>query len=140
MKAVVENWKKELDKSRERMKKYVHQSRIEPPSFQLRNAVMLKRNNFKTPGPARKLQHTFDGPFEIHYIICPPVVCLRLTKTWKINPVFYGSLIDPFIMGNRDFDLNTILKTSDPIENPPEYHIDKVMGSTIKRCEGIIPR
>jgi hypothetical protein len=34
--------------------------------------------------------------------------------------------------GNWDIDLNTILNTSDPLENAPEYEIDKVIGSTEK--------
>jgi hypothetical protein len=59
-------------------------------------------------------------------------VRLRLPKTWKIHPVFHVSLIEPFVKGNRDVDLNAILKSSNPIENTPEYEVDKVMGSTEK--------
>jgi hypothetical protein len=36
------------------------------------------------------------------------------------------------VKGHRDVDLNAIMKTSDPIENAPEYDIDKVMGSMEK--------
>jgi hypothetical protein len=72
------------------------------------------------------------GPFEILDIISPNVVCLRLPKTWKIPPVFHVSFIEPFIKRNRVVDLNAVLKASDPIENAPEYDIDKVMGSTEK--------
>jgi hypothetical protein len=91
-----------------------------------------KRNNIKTRHLARKLEHKMYGPFEILDIISLTAVRLHLPKTWKIYPVFHVSLIEPFVKGNRDVDLNTILKTSDPIENIPEYDIDKVMGSTEK--------
>jgi hypothetical protein len=48
MKAVVENCKKELEKSSKRMKKYADQSRIKPPSFEPGNLVMLNGKNIKT--------------------------------------------------------------------------------------------
>jgi transposase InsO family protein len=48
MKAVVENCKKELEKSSERMKKYGDQSPIERRSFEPGNLVMLNGKNIKT--------------------------------------------------------------------------------------------
>jgi hypothetical protein len=71
-------------------------------------------------------------PFEILDIISPMAVHLRVPKTWKIDPVFHVSFIEPFLKGNRDVDLIAVLKTSDYIENAPEYDVDKVMGSTEK--------
>jgi hypothetical protein len=53
MKAVVENCKIELERSSKRMKKYDDQSRIEPPSFEPGNLVMLNGKNIKTRRPAR---------------------------------------------------------------------------------------
>jgi hypothetical protein len=132
MKAVVENHKKELEKSSERMKHYADQSHFEPPSFEASNLVMLNGKNIKTRRPARKLEHKMYGPFEILDIISPTAVRLCLPKTWKIYSVLHVSLIEPFVKGNRDVDLNAVLKTSDPIESAPEYNIDKVMGSTEK--------
>jgi hypothetical protein len=114
------------------MKKYADQSRIEPPSFELGNLVMLNRKKIKTYRPARKLDHNMYGPFEILDIISPTAVLLHLPKTWKIHPFFHVSLIEPFVKGNRDVNLNAVLKTSDAIENAPEYDVDKVMGSTEK--------
>jgi hypothetical protein len=114
------------------MKKYVDQHRLEPPSFEPGNLVMLNGKNIKTRHPARKLEHKMYGPYEILDIISPTAVRLRLPKTWKIHPVFHVTLIELFVEGNRDVDLNAVLKTSDPIENAPEYDVDKVMGSTEK--------
>jgi hypothetical protein len=82
MKAVVENCKKELEKSSEQMNKYADQSRIEPPSFEPGNLVMLNGKNIKPRRPARKLDHKIYGPFEILDIISPTAVRLRLPKTW----------------------------------------------------------
>jgi hypothetical protein len=132
IKAVVENCNKELEKSSKRMKKYAAQSRIEPPSFEAGNLVMRNGKNIKTRHPARKPHHNIFGLFEILDIISFTAVRLRLPTTWKIHPVFHVSLIEPFVKGNWDLDLNAILKTSDPIENAPEDDVDKVMRSTEK--------
>jgi hypothetical protein len=130
MKAVVENFKKELQKFSERMKKYADQSCIESRSFKLANLVMLDGKNINTSRPAPKLDQKIYRPFDILDIISPPAVRLRLPKTWQIYPVCHIYLIEPFIKGNRDVDLNAILKMSDPIENAPDYDVDKVMGAT----------
>jgi transposase InsO family protein len=132
MKAVVENCKKELEKTSKQMKKYVEQSRIEPPSFEPGNLVMLNEKHIRSRRPARNLDHMMYGPFEILGIISPTAVRLRLPKMWKIHPVFHGSLIEPFVKGNQDVDLNAFLKNSDLIENASEYDVDKVLGSTEK--------
>jgi hypothetical protein len=72
------------------------------------------------------------GLFEILDIISPTLVRLLLPKIWMIYPVCNGSLIEPCVKGNRDIDINAVLKISDPLENTPEHDIDKVMGSTEK--------
>jgi hypothetical protein len=130
--AVYNDCKKELEKSRGRMKKYMDQSCIEPPSFEPCNLVMLNGKIIKTRCPTQKLEHKMYGPFEILDIFSPTAVRFPLPKTWKIHSVFHVSLIQPFVKGNRDVDLNAVLKTSDPIGNAPEYDIDKVMGAIDK--------
>jgi hypothetical protein len=86
----------------------------------------------KTRRPAKKLDNKMNGPFEILKIISPTAVRLPLPKTWKIHPVVDVSLIEQFVKGHGDIDLNAVLKTYDAIENAPEYDVDKVMGSTEK--------
>jgi hypothetical protein len=79
------------------------------------------------------------GPFEILDIISLKDGCLRLPKTWKLYPVFYVSLIKPYIQGNLDDDLNAIPTPSDSIENTAKYDVDQVMGVNRNRWEGCIP-
>jgi hypothetical protein len=79
--AVVEACKKELEKFSERMKKYADQYRLEPPSFEPGNLVMLNGKNIKTCPLARKLEHKMFAPYEILDIISPIAVRLRLPKT-----------------------------------------------------------
>jgi hypothetical protein len=72
------------------------------------------------------------GPFEILDVISLPAVRHRLPKMWTIHSIFHVSLLEPFVKGNRDIDLNAVLTTPDPIKNAPEYDEDKVMGSIEK--------
>jgi hypothetical protein len=132
MEVVVANCKKELDRFSEQMKKNGYQSRIEPPSFKPGNLVMLQGKYIKTRRPAQKLEHNMYRPLEILDILSPTAGRLHLTKTWKIYPVYHASVIESFVEGNWDVDINAILKTSDLIKNALEYNIDKVMGSTKK--------
>jgi hypothetical protein len=75
------------------MKKYADQSRIEPPSFEPGNLVMLNGKNIKTRRPARKLDHNMYGPFEILDIISTTTVRLSLTKHGRYtNSFIYPSL------------------------------------------------
>jgi hypothetical protein len=130
MLAVFEDCKNEVEKSRELMKKYVDQHRLEPPTFEPGKLVILNGKKIKTRCPAHKLKYKMYGSYDLLDIISLTAVRLHLPKTSKIYMVFHVSHIDPFIKGDRDVDLNAILQTSDPIENAPEYDVDKVMGST----------
>jgi hypothetical protein len=127
--AVFEDCKQELEKSIKRTKKYTNQHCLEPPTFKPGKLVMFNRKIIKTQCPACKLNHKMYYSYSILNNISSTVVCLLIPKTWKIYRVFYISLIEPFLKGNQDVDLNPILKTSAPIENVPKYEVDKVMGS-----------
>jgi hypothetical protein len=132
MKAVHEDCKKKLQKTSDRMTKYADKARINPPTYEMGNFVMLNGKNTKTRRAAQKLDHKLYGPFEILEVVSPTALRLRLPKTWKIHPVVHVSLIEPCIKGNRDVNVEDILKNTDPIENAPEYDVDKVMNSMEK--------
>jgi hypothetical protein len=100
------------------MKKYAHQSRIKPPSFEPGNLVMLNRKKIKSRRPAQKLEHKTYGPFEILNIISPTAARLYLPKLWKIHPAFHVSLIEPFVMGNGDIDLHATQKPPTQLKTP----------------------
>jgi hypothetical protein len=112
------------------MKKSPDEYHLGPLSFQSGNIVMLMGKNIET----RHLAHTLINKMyrlnEILDIVSPMAVHLRLPKTWKIQLVVQFSLINLFVTGNRDVDLNTVLKTSDCIDNIPKYDVDTVIGST----------
>jgi hypothetical protein len=51
------------------------------------------------------------------------------SKNMENSSSFHVSLIGLFIKGNRNVDVEDILKHTDLIENPPEYDVDKVIDS-----------
>jgi hypothetical protein len=79
--AVHEDYKKELQKTSERMKKYADEAQISLSTYETRNLVMINGKNIKTPRPARKFDHKLYGPFEILEVVSPMALRLRLSKT-----------------------------------------------------------
>jgi hypothetical protein len=69
--------------------------------------------------PARKFKHKRYGLFEILDVISQMAVRLHLPKMWKIHTVFHVSLIESFVKGNRDVNLNAVLKQQTPSKVPP---------------------
>jgi hypothetical protein len=109
MKAIYEDCKKELEKTSDQMKKYADKTRAESPRYNKGDLVMLNGKNIKTRHPSRKLDHKLYGPFEILELISPTAIRLRLPKTWKIHPIFHVSLIEPFITGGKEVNIDEIL-------------------------------
>jgi hypothetical protein len=132
MKAIYEDYKKELETPRDRMKKYADTTRAESPRYNKGDLVMLNGKNIKTRRPSRKLDHKLYGPFEILELISQTAIRLRLPKTWKIHPIFHVSLIEPFITGGKEVNIDEILRSAEPVENAPEYDVHKIMGSSKK--------
>jgi hypothetical protein len=129
MKAILEDCEITLENSREQMKGYADDSRIEAPQYKKGNLVMLSGKNIRSRRPCNKLDHKLHGRFEIQDMISKHAVRLTLPKTWKIHPVFHVSLLEQFVQGNRAVDIQEVLKTSDPIEVDGEYDVAEVMGS-----------
>jgi hypothetical protein len=112
------------------MKKYADQQRMEAPTYQVGDLVMLDGRNIKTRRPSRKLDHKLHGPFQVKKVISPTAIRLTLPRRWKIHNVFHISLVEPFRSGTRaPPDPNKILQEADDVEGSEEYDIDEVMSS-----------
>jgi hypothetical protein len=85
-------------------------------------------NEYQNNWSAPMRKHQIYRPFEILEIISPAPISRCLSKIWEIQLVFHVGLIEPFVKGNRDINLNPVLKTSDANENGRDYDIDKVLG------------
>jgi hypothetical protein len=122
---------RELEKARDRMKKYADQRRKQEPHYQVRDLVMLNGRNIKTRRPSRKLDHKLYGPFQVEKLISPSAVRLTLPRKWRIHNVFHVSLLEPYNSGGRTLpDPAKVLREADDIECTEEYDVEEVMGSS----------
>jgi hypothetical protein len=133
MTAIHDDCRDTLEKTRETMKKYADRDRAEPPKYSKGDLVMLSGKNIRTRRPCKKLDHKLHGPFEITEVISETAMRLNLPVKWKIHKVFHVSLLEPFIQGNREVNLEKVLDAADPIEADDEYHVEEVMGSVEKK-------
>jgi hypothetical protein len=91
------------------MKKYADKTQAESPRYNKGDLVMLNGKNIKTRRPSRKIDHKLYGPFVILELVSPTAIQLWLPKTWKIHPIFHVCLIEPFITGGKDVNIDEIL-------------------------------
>jgi hypothetical protein len=91
---------------------------------------MLNGKSINPCRPACKHNHKMHTPYEILDIISPMAIRLGPPQTLTIYAIFHASLIELFVTGNRDMDLNAPPKTSDLVKNAREYDAHKAMGST----------
>jgi hypothetical protein len=73
-KAIYEGCKQELEKIRDRMKKYAHKIRDELTRYTKGDLVMLNGKNIKTRRPSCKLDHKLYRPCEILELISPTAI------------------------------------------------------------------
>ena len=134
--STIEETKKALATTQEKMAKYTNKHRTESPAYQIGDLVMLSGRTIKTRRPSRKLDHKYHGPFQVEKVISPSAVRLTLTYKWKKHPTFHVSEIKPFKAGSRPApDPTKVLREAADIENDDEYDVDGIKGSiTCRSC------
>jgi hypothetical protein len=134
MEGTIEENKKALEATRDRMGKYADKHRSAPPAFKVGDLVMLSGRTIKTKRPSRKLDHKFHGPFQVEKVISPTAIRLTLPAKWKKHPSFHVSEVEPFISGSRQApDPARILREAADIEGDDEYDVDEIKGSTMRK-------
>jgi len=131
MTAVHEAARKGLETAWERMHRYGDPERKPPPTYKVKDLVMLNGRNIKTRRPSRKMDHKNHGPFQIEKIVSPLAVRLTLPRQWKIHNVFHVSLLEPYRTSEHRTppDPSKVLREADDIEQSEEYNVDEVMSS-----------
>ena len=88
--------------------------------------VWLEARNLKRLIINPKFAPKREGPFTITKVLSPIVYQLRLSKTWKIHPVFHASLLSPY-RENEVHSKNFPAPPPDLINREEEYEIEKII-------------
>jgi hypothetical protein len=117
----------------ELMKNYVDRRRAETQKYSKGELVMLSGKNIRTHRPYKKLVHKLHGHCKIREVISEIAIRLNLPVIWKIYKVFHVLLLERFIYGHREANLETVLNVADSIEADDTYHVSDVIGSVEKQ-------
>jgi len=130
MTAIHEKARKGLEAAQERMRRYMDPGRKTPPTYRVKDLVMLNGRNIRTRRPSRKMDHKNHGPFQVEKIISPLAVRLTLPRKWKIHNVFHVSLLEPYRTSEHRAlpDPSKVLREADDIEQSEEYDVEEVMS------------
>ncbi|MBW0551449.1 hypothetical protein O181_091164 [Austropuccinia psidii MF-1] len=94
--SVQQYFKRELEVSMDRFKRYADNSRATPPVFTPGGMVWLSSKKIKSTRPTKKLSKRWLGPFQILKKVSTHSYHLNLPSQWRsINPVFHISLLEP---------------------------------------------
>ncbi|MBW0586832.1 hypothetical protein O181_126547 [Austropuccinia psidii MF-1] len=115
--SVQQDFKRELEVTINRFKRYADKSRASPPVFNPGYMVWLSSKNIKTTRPSKKLSEIWLGPFPILKKVSTHAYHLKLPSQWKfIHPAFHISLLEPF---------KTSTISNRPQEPPPPIIIEE---------------
>ncbi|MBW0572542.1 hypothetical protein O181_112257 [Austropuccinia psidii MF-1] len=94
--SVQQDFKRELEVSIRRFKRYADKSTASTPVFNPGDMVWLSSKNIKSTRPTKKLSERWLGPFQILKKVSTHAYHLKLPSQWKsIHPVFHISLLEP---------------------------------------------
>jgi len=130
LKELHEEMKTELEFIRNRMKKYYDQKRIEGPTFEEGDMVLLSTKNITTKRQNKKLDYKYIGPYKVTKKISENNYELDLPPKVKIHPVFHVSLLE-------SAEGTIVVKTGrDDVEvdGPEEYKVEKIIDK--RRIDG----
>ena len=109
-----------LEDTRTEMSKYYDKGKMEHPSYEIGDLVMLNAKNIRTKRPTKKLDPKLYGPFRILEKIGSRSFRLEPQTRWRIHNVFHVSLLEPYRANSID---GRIVSRPEPeeIEGEKEY-------------------
>ncbi|MBW0522633.1 hypothetical protein O181_062348, partial [Austropuccinia psidii MF-1] len=131
--SVQQDFKRELEVSINRFKRYANKSRANPPVFNPGNMVWLSSKNIKSTRPTKKLSERWLGPFPVLKKVSIHAYHLKLPSQWKsIHPVFHISLLEPVKTSTIP---NWHQEPPPPIiiEEEEEWEVSQILDSKLKR-------
>lgn len=124
--------REELDRAKERYKRYADRKRVAPPTFSVGDKVWLSHRNISSARSSPKLEYRKLDPFTIAQKLSPLVFRLNLPPAMKIHPVFHVSLLERYIV-------NSIPGRTQPppppviISNEAEYIVHDILDAKLVR-------
>ncbi len=134
IKGAIDRAREALQETRNLMSKHSDNRRLEAPSYQVGDGVMLSTRNLKVKRPSKKLDHKFIGPFQIEKVVSPTAMRLTLPQRWRTHPTFHVSQLEPYVAGSRPSpDFEKVLREVSDLEDEVEYDVEDIMGSITRR-------
>ena len=136
MKEIPEEASTALSKAWDDMTYYADQHRGSAPEDKVGNNVWLSMKNIKINQPSWKLAEQQLRPFEIIKVISPNAVKLKLLESFKIHDIINVSqarLYKPPVAEQHVTPPEAI-----EVEGSPEYKVEEVLNSWLKRQTGIL--
>ena len=115
----------------EMMKRSHDRSGITKP-FQPGDQVWLDGKNLRLQYPSAKLAPKRFGPFPIEQTIGHGSYRITLPKTWKIHPVFHGSLLLPY-RETLEHGANFTRPPPDVIDAEEEYEVEAIIDAKLDK-------
>lgn len=118
----------ELKHVQYRMKQYYDKKRIEGPTFEEGEMVLLSTKNLTTNRPSKKLDYKFIGPFPVKKKISESNYELDLPREIRVHPVFHVSLLET-TQGN------VMVRAGQDkleVESPEEYEPEKIIKHRVR--------
>ncbi|MBW0584039.1 hypothetical protein O181_123754 [Austropuccinia psidii MF-1] len=131
--SVQQDFKRELEVSINRFKRYADKSRASPPVFNAGDMVWISSKNIKSTRNTKKLSERWLDLFPILKKVSTNSYHLKLPSQWKsIHPVFHISLLEPVKTSTIP---NRHQEPPPPIiiEEKEEWEVSQILESKLKR-------
>jgi len=130
MQTIHQQARQSLEKTREAMRPYYDRKAKEQPDIKIGDMVMLNAKNIRTKRPSKKLAPKLYGLFKMLEQWGDLAYKLELSEQWKIHPVFYVSLLEPYRTSIRPARDQPPTEPEE-IDGDLEWEVEKIIKSEI---------
>src|SRR5436309_789497 len=108
------------------MGQYVDPHRLEHPSFQIGDKVLINVKNMRTRRSSKKLNHRYLELFPITKLIETKAVQVELLKTMHCHNVFHVSLLESYKI-NTFYSRKQQIPKLTIVDEEKKYELEKIL-------------